>query len=188
MAEHWPCSFLHFHWPRQIKTQFKRNWPIYLRLFSLADLVCLLVALSKLLAALPVQAGVPQQVKPEFECNELWLKMMFIVPFWYNIWHSLDHLDEQGRWFTSSKHFHLFLNSPQYKWHFLGVTRLNLVHTKHFYCKIGKSPLHTGIFKSMCAFEYSVIHKHAHQQSTKPLNWPDQLTVLWCGVRQEGKN
>ena len=91
-------------------------------------------------------------------------------------WHSLDHLDEQGRWFTSSEHFHLFLNSPQYKWHFLEVTGLNLVHTKHFYCKIGKSPLHTGIFNSMCAFEYSGMHKHAHQQSTKPLNWPDQLT------------
>ena len=34
-------------------------------------------------------------------------------------WHSLDHLDEQGRWLTSSEHFHLFLSSRQYKWHLI---------------------------------------------------------------------
>ena len=182
MAEYRPCSFLHFHWPRQIKTQ-KRNWPISLPLFSLADLVCFIQVIGCIACAGRSATRSEAWVWMQWALTKDDLYCSFLIT-----WHSLDCLDEQGRWFTSSKHFHLFLNSPQYKWHFLGVTRLNLVHTKHFYCKIGKSPLHTGIFKSMCAFEYSVIHKHAHQQSTKPLNWPDQLTVLWCGVRQEGKN
>ena len=60
-------------------------WPISLPLFFLAVFACLLGALPKLLAALRVKARVPQQVKPEFECNDHWLMHQSIpaVPIYY---------------------------------------------------------------------------------------------------------
>ena len=95
--------------------------------------------------------------------------------------HRLDHSDEQGTWFTSSRHFHMFLNGPQYEQRFIGSYQAQRSPHKTFlmYCMIREPPLRGGIFNSTPAFEFC----HAqtcpcHSPNNKLLNWPDKLTVL----------
>lgn len=124
-------------------------------------------------------AGVPLKLESEFagERSELWLKLAFIVLFFRGGGpvHRLDHLDEQGTWFTS-KHFHMFLNCPQYEQRFIGGYRVERSPHKTF---LLISPLRGGIFNSTPSFEFCRAQTcPCHFPDDKLLNWPDQLTVL----------
>ena len=64
-------------------------------------------------------------------------------------WHSLNHSDEQGAWFTLSKNFDLIISS-QYKRRFFLGSPTNVVHIKHFQCMVLKPPLLSRILNSTC--------------------------------------
>ena len=121
--------------------------------------------------------------------NGAWVQMPWILTkddvycSFLKTWHSLDHLDEQGTWFTSSEHCHPFLNSSKYKRRFLKVTGFSLVHITAW------SPnLLFAEKSSNSAPSFELCHAQTcmwHSRDNKPLNRPDQLTDLRRGTGRE---